>query len=56
MNTTMLRVLFFSSALGCHRIIVNYGYLESLGKPNLSLNYDGISEITEKGVVTKTGK
>ncbi|KAJ7334911.1 hypothetical protein DFH08DRAFT_749981 [Mycena albidolilacea] len=42
-------------ALGCKRIIINQNYLESLHRPNLALNWDGIQSIYEDGIVTKTG-
>ncbi|QRV72236.1 4-hydroxyacetophenone monooxygenase [Ceratobasidium sp. AG-Ba] len=42
--------------MGCKRIVVNPGYLESLQRPNVELEFDSISEITEKGIITKSGK
>lgn len=32
------------------------GYLESLSNPNIELNWDGIEEIQENGILTKTGE
>jgi cation diffusion facilitator CzcD-associated flavoprotein CzcO len=42
--------------LGCKRTIFDPGYLRSLHRPNLSLNWDGIDHFTSEGIVTKTGK
>ncbi|TCD68514.1 hypothetical protein EIP91_010570 [Steccherinum ochraceum] len=42
--------------LGCQRLIINYGYLEALNAPNHTLNYDGIAEVTENGIMTKKGE
>lgn len=44
-------------ALGCKRVLFNnFGYLESLHKPNVQLIYDGLTEIIEDGVLVKGGK
>ena len=43
-------------AIGCHRIIINYGYMDILKNANFDLNFDGIAEVTETGLVTKTGR
>ncbi|KAG0701974.1 hypothetical protein DFH29DRAFT_1048990 [Suillus ampliporus] len=40
---------------GCKRTVADSGFLESLHRPNLTLNFDGIAEIVESGIVTKTG-
>lgn len=32
------------------------GYLKSLSLPNIALNFDGIEQIVENGILTKTGK
>ncbi|KAF9024211.1 FAD/NAD(P)-binding domain-containing protein [Hymenopellis radicata] len=40
---------------GCKRLIVNAGYLESLHRPNMRMNWDGIDSIVEDGIVTKKG-
>ncbi|KAF8843419.1 FAD/NAD(P)-binding domain-containing protein [Paxillus ammoniavirescens] len=40
---------------GCKRTVANSGYLASLSRPNLTLNFDGIAEIVKNGIVTKTG-
>ncbi|KIJ17728.1 hypothetical protein PAXINDRAFT_72805 [Paxillus involutus ATCC 200175] len=37
------------------RTLANSGYLASLSRPNLTLNFDGIAEIVENGIVTKKG-
>ncbi len=42
-------------ALGCKRFIVDSGYLSALHQPNFDINYDGITEFTENGIVTKKG-
>ncbi|KAG8736808.1 hypothetical protein FRC10_008939 [Ceratobasidium sp. 414] len=42
--------------LGCKRIVIDPGYLESLQRSNVELEFDTIAEITETGIVTKTGK
>ncbi|KAH7913943.1 hypothetical protein BJ138DRAFT_1001148 [Hygrophoropsis aurantiaca] len=41
---------------GCKRTVANSGFLASLSRPNLTLNFDGISQITEDGIITKTGE
>lgn len=43
-------------APGCKRIIIDSDYLSSLSRPNLTLNFDGLAEITETGVLTKNGE
>ncbi|KAG9086905.1 hypothetical protein FRC07_012956 [Ceratobasidium sp. 392] len=42
--------------LGCKRIVVDPGYLACLKRPNVELEFDSITEITETGITTKTGK
>ncbi|KAG0701966.1 hypothetical protein DFH29DRAFT_875500 [Suillus ampliporus] len=39
-----------------HFAVANSGFLESLHRPNLTLNFDGIAEIVESGIVTNTGE
>ncbi|KAH8077893.1 hypothetical protein BXZ70DRAFT_1053127 [Cristinia sonorae] len=41
---------------GCKRFIVDTGYLAALHRPNNDLTFDGIAEITEKGILTKKGQ
>ncbi|OBZ75288.1 Baeyer-Villiger monooxygenase [Grifola frondosa] len=44
--------------IGCKRLVVDSpkdGYLAALRRPNMSINWDGITEITEDGVITKKG-
>jgi cation diffusion facilitator CzcD-associated flavoprotein CzcO len=41
---------------GCKRTIFDFGYLQSLHRPNLTLNWDGIDYFTPEGIVTKTGE
>lgn len=48
-------ITFIFTEFGCRRFIVDTGYLEALNRPNVELNYDGISAITEKGILTKKG-
>ncbi|KDQ34170.1 hypothetical protein PLEOSDRAFT_1031458 [Pleurotus ostreatus PC15] len=43
--------------VGCKRLLFdNFGYLESLHKPNVRLVYDGLTEIVEDGVLMKGGQ
>jgi cation diffusion facilitator CzcD-associated flavoprotein CzcO len=42
-------------AIGCKRIIIDTDYLAALHRPNVDLNWDGIQEIVEDGIVTKKG-
>ncbi|CAE6456439.1 unnamed protein product [Rhizoctonia solani] len=42
--------------MGCKRIIYDPGYLESLQRPNVDLEWDTITGITEYGITTKSGK
>jgi hypothetical protein len=35
--------------------VADSGFLNSLHRPNLTLNFDGIAEVVENGIVTKTG-
>ncbi|KIJ69255.1 hypothetical protein HYDPIDRAFT_172706 [Hydnomerulius pinastri MD-312] len=41
---------------GCKRIIVDPGYLAALHQPNVKLQWDGVREIVEDGVVLSTGE
>ncbi|KAH8103495.1 hypothetical protein BXZ70DRAFT_925982 [Cristinia sonorae] len=41
---------------GCKRFVVDTGYLESLHRPNNTLNFDGIAEVTEAGIITNKGE
>ncbi|GBE79123.1 hypothetical protein SCP_0203200 [Sparassis crispa] len=40
----------------CRRAVMDSGYLSCLHLPNFNLNWDGISEITSQGILTKTGE
>ncbi|TFK30127.1 FAD/NAD(P)-binding domain-containing protein [Coprinopsis marcescibilis] len=40
---------------GCRRIIVDPEYLSCLHRPNVKLEWDGVAELVENGVKTKTG-
>lgn len=42
--------------VGCRRLIFNSFYLESLHRPNMRLNWDGIDSIVEDGIITKKGE
>ncbi|KAG8704547.1 hypothetical protein FRC08_002183 [Ceratobasidium sp. 394] len=42
--------------MGCRPNIIGHGYLASLQRPNIQLEWDPIAEITDSGVVTKSGK
>ncbi|KAG2155030.1 uncharacterized protein EDB93DRAFT_1247986 [Suillus bovinus] len=41
---------------GCKRTVADGGFLESLHRSNVTLNFDGIAEIVENGIITKTGE
>ncbi|KAG1806579.1 uncharacterized protein HD556DRAFT_1303011 [Suillus plorans] len=41
---------------GCKRTVADSGFLESLYRSNVTLNFDGIAEIVENGIITKTGE
>jgi hypothetical protein len=43
------------SAPGCKRIMIDSNYLSALSRPNLTPNFDGISKITENGILTNKG-
>ncbi|KAI0065159.1 FAD/NAD-P-binding domain-containing protein, partial [Artomyces pyxidatus] len=45
-----------SYAPGCKRIIRDNGYLKSLHRSNIELNWDGIDSVTPEGIRTKTGE
>ncbi|KAG0706314.1 FAD/NAD(P)-binding domain-containing protein [Suillus ampliporus] len=40
---------------GCKRLVIDPDYLSALHRPNVDLNWIGIQEIVEDGVVLKTG-
>ncbi|KAJ3483533.1 hypothetical protein NLI96_g6247 [Meripilus lineatus] len=40
---------------GCRRFIVDSGYLSALHQDNFDVNYEGIAEFTESGIITKKG-
>ncbi|KAJ7165464.1 hypothetical protein C8R43DRAFT_986451 [Mycena crocata] len=42
--------------IGCKRLLIDAGYLTSLHRPNVSLNWDGIESAYDDGLITKTGK
>ncbi|KAG1723391.1 hypothetical protein EDB19DRAFT_1834616 [Suillus lakei] len=42
-------------AATCKQVVANGSFPESFHWPNLMLNFDGIAEIVEKGIITKTG-
>ncbi|KAI0314700.1 FAD/NAD-P-binding domain-containing protein [Amylostereum chailletii] len=41
---------------GCKRLIRDRDYLACLHRPNMRQNWDGIQNLTEDGIVTKTGE
>ncbi|KII91073.1 hypothetical protein PLICRDRAFT_174399 [Plicaturopsis crispa FD-325 SS-3] len=41
---------------GCRRVIIDTEYLESLSRPNVSANFDGINEVVEDGIITGKGE
>ncbi|TCD65366.1 hypothetical protein EIP91_002764 [Steccherinum ochraceum] len=41
---------------GCKRFVIDAGYLKSLHKDNFDVNYDGVQEVTETGILTKKGE
>ncbi|KAG2153108.1 uncharacterized protein EDB93DRAFT_1249021 [Suillus bovinus] len=41
---------------GCKRTVADSGFLKSLHRSNVTLNFDGIAEIVEDGIITKTGE
>jgi len=43
-------------ALGCQRGIFDTTYLKALHQPNLEINYDGITAISDTGILTKKGE
>ncbi|KAG8728117.1 hypothetical protein FRC12_021999 [Ceratobasidium sp. 428] len=45
-----------SYPIGCKRIVFDPGYLSSLNRPNVELEWEHIAEIVPEGVVTKSGK
>ena len=42
-------------ALGCQRVIFDTNYLKALHQPNLEINYDGITAISDTGILTQKG-
>ncbi|KAG1788125.1 uncharacterized protein HD556DRAFT_1312239 [Suillus plorans] len=41
---------------GCKRTVANSGFLKSICRSNVTLNFDGIAEIVENGIITNTGE
>ncbi|TCD60400.1 hypothetical protein EIP91_010226 [Steccherinum ochraceum] len=41
---------------GCKRFIIDAGYLKALHRPNNDVNFDGVADVTEKGILTKKGE
>ncbi|KAF6763939.1 hypothetical protein DFP72DRAFT_873803 [Ephemerocybe angulata] len=41
---------------GCKRMIMDAGYLECLGQPNVSLRWDAIDSVVEEGIRLKSGE
>ena len=42
-------------AIGCRRILYDFGYLAALHRPNITLRSNDIEAIVEDGIVTKAG-
>ncbi|EMD34215.1 hypothetical protein CERSUDRAFT_117114 [Gelatoporia subvermispora B] len=42
--------------MGCKRLVIDTGYLTAMRRPNLTLTWDGVAEVTEKGITTKKGE
>ncbi|CAK5274449.1 unnamed protein product [Mycena citricolor] len=43
-------------SLGCKRLLFDVAYMDTLHRPNVELNWDGVQTITEDGIITKTGE
>ena len=41
---------------GCKRVLVTSSYYPALQKPNVQVEFDGVNEITEKGILLPNGK
>jgi cation diffusion facilitator CzcD-associated flavoprotein CzcO len=41
---------------GCKRVLVTSAYYPALEKPNVSVEFDGVKEITQDGIITSGGK
>lgn len=52
----LIDVLIPDFPVGCRRITPGVGYLESLHKPNVEVVTDHIAEVTESGILSKTGE
>lgn len=50
------RALIPEFSIGCRRLTPGIGYLESLTAENVTVVTDGISQVTETGLVTSTGE
>lgn len=42
--------------MGCKRAIYDPGYLKSMNRPNVTLNFDGIDAVVPEGIRTKKGE
>ncbi|KAE9398740.1 FAD/NAD(P)-binding domain-containing protein [Gymnopus androsaceus JB14] len=45
-----------SYQLGCRRLLFDNGYLASLHRPNVTMDWSGIDSFVEDGIMTKTGE
>ena len=54
--SSCLTLRSFTLAPGCKRIILDPGYLESLHRPNVELNWNAIDRVVEDGLKLKTGE
>lgn len=52
----LLRKLTPDYAIGCKRILISNDYYPALGRPNVTLETDGIDHVEPHAVVTKTGE
>jgi hypothetical protein len=44
------------SDFGCKRLVLDPGYLESLHRPNVDMEWDPIARIVSDGIETKSGE
>lgn len=43
-------------APGCRRILIDYGYLKALHRPNVTLTWDAIDRVVPDGIIKKSGE
>ncbi|KAJ7453613.1 hypothetical protein B0H11DRAFT_2070513 [Mycena galericulata] len=54
--TEYIEKLIPSFPPGCKRLAYDFGYLTALHRPNVTLNWDGIEEMTKEGITTSKGE